>query len=208
MDINNNNIKASYQAYQDYIALKNHFTRAQYDYFKYNGKVAVSKENFLGRRDRSFFDWIGRHNDSFGFLLSNIIINPNIWIGELRDNPKCKENYIRWKKTLERLQYEFDQQITLLNDTTLDQWIMVPEHKHPLLLRLYFQQKLSPEILIIIIDSLRCFSYWDKQMKDDIVWGQVATLYKKYKPFLSDKYDRTKMRKKLLNLQKKQLTNT
>ena len=30
-----------FEAYQTYLALKQHFTRPSYDYFKYNGKVKV-----------------------------------------------------------------------------------------------------------------------------------------------------------------------
>ena len=44
-----------FEVYKMYLALKNHFTRDNYDYQKYNGKVSASEKAFEQRRDRFFF---------------------------------------------------------------------------------------------------------------------------------------------------------
>ena len=45
----------SYDAYKLYLAIKLHFTTANYDYFKHNAKVNSSLNAFLKRNDRFFF---------------------------------------------------------------------------------------------------------------------------------------------------------
>jgi hypothetical protein len=44
-----------FAAYALWNALKLHFTSESYDYFKYKGKMKISDESFLKRRDRFFF---------------------------------------------------------------------------------------------------------------------------------------------------------
>ena len=51
-------IYQGYNAYITYLAIKQHFTSPEYDFIKYNGKVRASKDSFLKRRDKFFFDSI------------------------------------------------------------------------------------------------------------------------------------------------------
>ena len=44
-----------FEVYKMYLALKQHFTKDNYDYQKYNGKVSASEKSFEERRDRFFF---------------------------------------------------------------------------------------------------------------------------------------------------------
>ena len=37
------------EAYQTYLAIKNHFSSPSYDYFKYQGKVKVNSQSFEKR---------------------------------------------------------------------------------------------------------------------------------------------------------------
>ena len=48
------------EVYQTYLALKNHFTKDNYDFFKYRGKSRVSKVTFNKRKDRYFFERMSR----------------------------------------------------------------------------------------------------------------------------------------------------
>ena len=45
----------AYNCYCLYLAMKNHFTQEEYDFFKYNGKINAIKESFLSRKDRYQF---------------------------------------------------------------------------------------------------------------------------------------------------------
>ena len=44
-----------FEVYKMYLALKQHFTKSDYDYFKYEGKVRANENSFEQRRDRYFF---------------------------------------------------------------------------------------------------------------------------------------------------------
>lgn len=43
-----------FDVYKTYLSLKNHFTKENYDYFKYCGKSKASIESFNKRKDRYF----------------------------------------------------------------------------------------------------------------------------------------------------------
>ena len=44
-----------YEAYKKYLSIKLHFTKDEYDYFKYNGEINAKYETFIQRNDRYFF---------------------------------------------------------------------------------------------------------------------------------------------------------
>ena len=50
----------SFEVYSTYVALKTHFSRKTYDYFKYNGTVKVSIEKYNKRPDKYFFEKIAK----------------------------------------------------------------------------------------------------------------------------------------------------
>ena len=49
-----------FAAFAMYNSFKLHFTSTSYDYFKYNGKTNVTKENFMRRKDRYSFYKLSR----------------------------------------------------------------------------------------------------------------------------------------------------
>ena len=68
------NAMTGYEAYKEYLALKNHFTLDNYDYIKYNGRVSASESSFLKRKDKFFFTKLGKKFDGEElkyFLVSN-----------------------------------------------------------------------------------------------------------------------------------------
>ena len=44
-----------FEVYKMYLSLKQHFTKPDYDYYKYNGKVRANEKSFEQRQDRYFF---------------------------------------------------------------------------------------------------------------------------------------------------------
>ena len=52
-----------FDAYKTYLALKNHFSKPKYDYFKYAGKSRASIESFNKRKDRYWFERISRQKN-------------------------------------------------------------------------------------------------------------------------------------------------
>ena len=66
---------SAFECYKEYVALKNHFTKPSYDYFKYNGKAKLNPSSFDGRKDKLFFQKLAKHPDVHNFLVANLSEN-------------------------------------------------------------------------------------------------------------------------------------
>lgn len=180
----------AFEAYQTYLALKQHFT-SDYDFHKYHGKVSATKDAFKKRRDCYFFEKLAKHNDVVGFLISNIIANPKIYIRSLSYNDEAKQRYIEWLKRKESLCYGLKKEIKELNPD-FNENFLVKDGQHPFLLKLYLRKKISLETFCVLCDVTGCLKYWDRELADDVVYTDIIFLVKKYLPFIS--YDKDKVK--------------
>lgn len=186
--------KAAFDVYVYYLALKRHFT-SEYDFFKYNGKVKANSHSFENRKDKFFFYKLSKMPNAEQLILANLLENPQIWVGDLIEN-KAHEVYQQWLKKQQSLTYVFRTDISELDQDDPDSDLMT-NGDHPNLLRLYVADKISIETLIILDDVLNFFPYWEKKIRDKILWTDINKRVKKYRPFLN--YDKAKMRKIVLD---------
>lgn len=179
-----------FEAYQTYLALKQHFSSHTYDYKKYNGKISAGHNSYAKRNDRHFFKKLANKKDPFNFLLANFLKSGyDIWIGEVIKNGDPP--YMEWLKRKQSLSYQFKEELELLGDEFLPN-LRVSEYKQPTLLKLYAQGKISLETLIIIDDLTGCFQHWDAELRDPVYWPKVHMLCDKYRTFFE--YDEKKMK--------------
>lgn len=174
----------AFECYQTYLALKQHFTNKDYDYHKYRGKVNASVDSFRNRKDRFFFEKIAKHPDVSGFLLSNIVTNPNSYVRDLAYNEQSKKTYVDWLKKKESISYHFTEQLKTL-DNDLKTTLVPFSAQHPKIIREYLGGRVSLETLCIICDITKCVSYWEKQQLNDTIFDDVVLLVKKYIPFIT-----------------------
>lgn len=186
----------AYGIYTYYLALKSHFTQPSYDYFKYNGKVRASVNSFETKKDKFFYYKLSKRPEAKELILSNLVKNPQTWIGDICDTEKCQEIYSSWVRIKESLSYSFKNDLSEFEDD-FDSNILVKDGQHPTLIKLYNRGIIHIETLIIVDDLTQCFTYWDKKITDKIVYPDINMKCKKYRPFLD--YDRKKMRKILLD---------
>jgi hypothetical protein len=182
----------AFEAYCLYIGLKNHFTQTTYDYFKYNGKSTASIESFNKRIDKYFFVKLAKHKDPKGFLIANLIADQSFWVGQLTHNQQTNEIYKQWLKRKQSLQYQFKEDLKKIPPNKFQQHFLV-QNNHPKVIVLFLQNQISLESLCIMIDSIQCYSYLNKQLNDDVVWDYVGKLIRKYTPFIE--YDKKHYRK-------------
>jgi hypothetical protein len=89
-------------AYRQYLALKNHFTKDSYDYHKYCGKSRATVQSFYKRKDRFWFEKVARQKtdqEVIEFFVANFVSCPDpetLWIGEMIK--EGEERYTNWKK--------------------------------------------------------------------------------------------------------------
>jgi hypothetical protein len=172
----------AFRTYVDYLALKRHFTTKTYDYHKYNGKVKASFESFQTRKDAFFFHKLSQNQNRHKLLLANIVQNPNMWVGDLFEQT-AEDVYLAWKKRIDGLTYQFQQDLKLLDDDYKSNFL-VKEGQHPKLMSLFLQRKVSLETFTIITNLSNVLAYWDETVVDKVVAGDKILLSRKYFPFL------------------------
>lgn len=179
-----------YQAFIMYIALKRHFTSKSYDYVKYHGKVRINIDTFEKRKDKFHFGKLSKMKDPFGFLLSNMIIDPSIWVGNLFSQDG-ENNYTSWQKRNQSLSYLFKQDIERLDDDFRTNFV-VDNGQYPLLYTLYLQNDISIETLIILNKLFNFFDTWDTKIEESILWPDRKLILDKYSVFVNIEHDKFK----------------
>jgi len=178
----------SFDAYKTYLALKNHFSKPKYDYFKYAGKSRASVETFNKRKDKYWCERISRQkNDQEikDFFVANFVKSDNpqsMWIGQLmREGEDC---YKEWSKRQQSLSYIFKQESEdLLSSGTIDE-ILDASRQHPIILKMFLSGKISIETLVVWDKIFLFRNNFDKQLLDP-VWEIVSLKIQKYSPFLN-----------------------
>ena len=177
-----------FEAYKLYIAIKQHFSSPSYDFFKYNGKVRVSADNFETRKDKYMFYKLSKRDDAMEYLVAILSQHPNVWVGEMFE-PKYEQLYKDYLKKKESLTYTFKNDIDNLLDD-FDKNFEVNDGQYPHLLNLYVRGKISKETFIIINDCVKFAGRWNKQISDTVMWPAISSNCKKFFPFMS--YDKDK----------------
>ena len=175
-------------AYRQYLALKNHFTKDSYDYHKYCGKSRATVQSFYKRKDRFWFEKVARQKSDqeiIEFFVANFVSCPDpetLWIGEMIK--EGEERYTNWKKKIQSLSYVFKEETEKLFDDKKVDEIFQCSKGHPLILKSFLSGKISLETMVIY-DRIFLFGKdYDKKLKDP-VWETVSRKIKKYNPFLN-----------------------
>lgn len=186
----------AFEVYKEYIALKNHFTKTTYDYFRYFGKSKLSYDKFETRNDKLFFQKLAKHPDPKNFLIANLIQNEKAWIKDIAYSEGANKVYQEWSKRIQSLTYVIKNDLAHLFPDFNSNFIATTG-SHPHIIKLYLSNTICLETLIVLSDLVNCLSYWDKNMEYDPLWEQLSNKIKKYKPFIN--YDKAKMSKTVLD---------
>ena len=178
------------ECYQQYLALKQHFTKPNYDYFKYNGKVRVNATTFDARKDKLFFQKLAKHPDVTNFLIANLSENEKAWIKELAYSETAEKVYKDWVKRQQSLSYVFQNDLDKL-DPVFKNNFACKTGEHPILLKKYLGKEISLETLCILLEFSGVKSTWDSKMEYDLVWETLKSKVEKYSPFV--KYEKKKL---------------
>jgi len=176
-----------YDAYREYLALKNHFTKDSYDYFKYCGKSRATVQSFYKRKDRFWFEKVARQKtdqEVVEFFVSNFITctDPSkLWIGEMIQ--EGDRRYEDWKKKNQSLSYVFIQETQSLFEEHKFEEVFNCSKGHPPVLKKFLIGNISLETLVIYDRIFLFGKNFDKKLKDP-VWESVSMKMKKYSPFL------------------------
>lgn len=177
------------ETYKTYISLKNHFTRFDYDYLKYNGKVKAGEKSFYSRKDRFWFEKLSRQKkdkeivDFFVANFSSAEDPQSLWIGEIIKSGN--DTYMNWMKKIQALSYHFKSDIeNVFSSQDFNKMFLITGSKHPLILKEFLKRNISLETLVILDKILGFKNNFDKKLNDPI-WNSVSMKIQKYSPLLN-----------------------
>jgi hypothetical protein len=183
-----------FEAFMMFNSIKLHFTSDSYDFFRYNGKSNVTKQNFANRKDKYSFYKLSRkyrNEELLNFYIANFLVKDVNWIGDIT-GVEGEENYKMWQKRNQSLNYRFKEDIMYLMGkvSIRSDMIKVKDGQYPLLLNETMQGAVTIETLSILNHMMGFFEMWNKKISDTIIWPTWKRKCEKYTPFIH--YDESK----------------
>ena len=185
-----------YETFCLYLALKNHFSKESYDYFKYQGKTNISKNSFLNRKDKFQFQKLCRMYDEtemLDFMVANFLNDEKIWVGDLLQD-EAKDRYMEYLKRKQSLSYRFENELDLLINSAKGglKGLFKPQDGQLPVISGYYYQIAGIETLSLLDYFVGYFDKYDAQFKDDYLWGKLRMKCKKLLPFMN--FDKNKIK--------------
>lgn len=187
--------KGSFAAYLCYVALKTHFTTDSYDYFEHEGKTNAKLSSFEKRKDAAHFYILSKTRDAAGRLLSNLVTNPNVWVGDIVSD-RGEDIHKSWLKRKQSLTYQFKSDMKELHND-FDENFVVKSGQMPHIVRLYLSGDITLETLAILADMRDTTDYWKRNVNDTLIFPSINRVVAKYRPFID--YDGDKMKKIIID---------
>lgn len=179
---------SAFDTYCLYLALKNHFSRESYDFFKYNGKTNANKESFMSRRDRFQFQKMSRmyNDDELQDAVIANILKDKTWIGDMIDE-EAHSNFIDYRKRHQSLSYTFSNELdTLFAKETPEKVFRSTGNSFAPILTYIIREDVSMETAVIL-DQFIGFS-----KNFDSLFDNHRMKIQKYAPFIA--FDKNKMK--------------
>lgn len=177
-----------FDAYKTYLALKNHFSKPNYDYIKYAGKTRASIESFNKRKDKYWYEKLSRQKsdeDIKNFFIANFVEvdDPGrLWIGELIRTGES--TFVSWKKRQQSLTYLIKEQSEqMLSDYDLNE-LFDCSKQHPPVVKNFLKGNICIETLVVYDKIFKIGKEFDQKLLDP-VWETISLKIKKYSPFLN-----------------------
>lgn len=182
-----------YGCFLKYLAVKSHFLNEKYDYFKYQGRTRADIRTFQNRKDKYYFEKLGKvlktEGETERFFVSNFVFEGNLWVGDALQEG-CQNNYVHWKKRIQSMRYIFKKDLTYLTEqaeelqANIKELFQSKDGQHPLVLKMFLKKKLTIESLVILNSFFHFFDRWDETIKDKTLWPEIRKRCLRYEPFL------------------------
>jgi hypothetical protein len=190
-----------YGAYLLFLALRTHFTKPNYDFFRMNGKLRATKESYYKRNDKFFFEKLAKDYNATelrDYYIANLLEEKQ-YITELLDD-NSKQTYTDYLRRRQSLSYNYTNDLARTFRKGIREPFIVNHNAYPRIVLLFLRREISIETMVILDDFLGYTDKFDKYYEGDIVWNKVSKKVSKYRPFLE--YDKTKLK----DILKKEMT--
>lgn len=175
-----------FESYKLYNALKLHF-ESNYDAVKYNFKSNVTPTSFFKRKDKYFFAKLAKkYNGELKDFYVSQFINTETYIGDMMDS-EAEQNYKDHKRIQESIHRVFSIDINRLTEENVpfDYLFKANDNAHPLVVKLWLQEEISLETVVILNAIFKFVDRESKNISDTIIWPDTRRLIEKYEPFVS-----------------------
>ncbi len=185
-----------FESYKLYNALKLHF-ETNYDAIKYNFKSNVTPQSFFKRKDKYFFAKLAKkYNGELKEFYVSQFINTEKYVGDMMDS-EAEQNYMKYKKVKESIHRVFSVDINRIGEENVpfDDLFKSVDGQHPLIVKLWMQEEISLETVVILNSIFGFIDRESKNISDTIIWPDTRRLIEKYTPFVN--FDVNKCKKLL-----------
>ena len=182
-----------FESYKLYNALKLHF-ETNYDAIKYNFKSNVTPQSFFKRKDKYFFAKLAKkYNGELKEFYVSQFINTEKYVGDMMDS-EAEQNYMKYKKIKESIHRVFSVDINRIGEENVpfDNLFKAVDGQHPLIVKLWMQEEISLETVVILNSIFGFIDRESKNISDTIIWPDTRRLIEKYTPFVNFKFDKCK----------------
>lgn len=181
-----------YDAYQQYLALRTHFTTKRYDYFKYSGeyKLKLSPIDFKKDKSRILYDRLARKYKKLfpDFVVANLVrFVGDTSVHELT-NASAHRNFMQWRKTEESFTYLYKEDLKEIFHRT-DDFRRMLKSENPVIISMVLSGTISFQTFSMLCEILKLHSLWDKTFAEDPVWEDLSLRTKKYTNWLPKKHE-------------------
>ena len=180
-----------FESYKLYNALKLHF-ESSYDAVKYNFKSNVTPNSFFKRKDKYFFAKLAKkYNGELKDFYVSQFINTETYIGDMMDS-EAEQNYKDHKRIQESIHRVFSIDINRLTEENVpfDYLFKASGNAHPLVVKLWLQEEISLETVVILNAIFKFIDRESKNISDTIIWPDTRRLIEKYEPFVNFNRDK------------------
>ena len=182
-----------FESYKLYNALKLHF-ETNYDAIKYNFKSNVTPQSFFKRKDKYFFAKLAKkYNGELKDFYVSQFINTEKYVGDMMDS-EAEQNYMKYKKIKESIHRVFSVDINRIGEENVpfDNLFEAVDGQHPLVVKLWMQEEISLETVVILNSIFGFIDRESKNISDTIIWPDTRRLIEKYTPFVNFNVDKCK----------------
>ncbi len=184
---------SGFKFWQIYQSLYLHFS-SSYDVIKYGTKSkTLTKSSFERRRDKGRFEIFANKlnstKEALYLCISNFVRNEEGWI--YRDYNDSFVVYCEWKAYIESFSYRFKEELFFIEKTKKDNDLSfndllkkTPSGKHPPLLQLYFNKKISIECLTLLAQKFDFLNDWINEYENDPYISNELKILTKYFPLI------------------------
>lgn len=185
-----------FEAGEMFLAIRLHFIRDSYDYFKYSGKTTLTPEKFELQRDRFIFAKLTRlyqtPEEYRDLVIANCLKDPHLF-SRLLLSSEAHERYVAYRKIHESLSYVIEQDTQRLFDEKGDiNWWLRVNGEFPPLLRAVWAQRITLETLLAMNRVMQFLPVWERTIRDTIRTPEFLHLCQRYDPFIMVDVRKTK----------------